>query len=131
MPRTDVSERQFPPGTFDLSLAVGPTALGARLTFTRTASIEAEPEGTVVASCRVLVSDDKAQWQQVSGFTIPGGVVIGKDGQPATTSWKQFTWPGKWNGGVRTAQKRAHVRLELTALVSFRTAISIESLEPV
>lgn len=129
MPRTDVAERQFPQGqTFTAALAVGATALGAKLSLTRTASVEAE--STDAAILRVFVSDDEANWALLKTVRFPGGVILGKDGvTPVIDTWFSFTWPGEWNGGVRTAKKSDHVRLDIEALRTFRTAIAIESLE--
>lgn len=125
MPSVDVVDRQYAPGTYEVKLPVGAIAKGARIAFTRPASIRTAVGD--VATVRIYTSDDEVTWTLLRTITIPGGSVRGKNGLVATESWFQFEWPGEWKDGIRSELKRAHVRVLVDVLRACRTAIRLES----
>lgn len=129
MPQRTIPERLYAVGTHTADLEVGAAARGARVRLTRTSSLEAI-QGTA-AVCSIDVSDDGVIWTPHMRFTVPGGVVVGKDGvTPLGESWRAFTWPGQYVNGVRIPIKRLHVRASMqVVLQAFRTQITVESLD--
>ena len=124
-----VPEATYPPGTYgpvELTTLPG-SSEGFRITFTRVAW-----GGTTSDLALTVVTewsrDNGASWQEIRRTTFPGGVVLGRDGQPVTTCGLSQTWPGEAGPNGRVKLRGSDVRVTAIVAQTLTTAITLEAI---